>query len=803
MSAAKQERTTRFYEFGPFRVDTVKYVLTRDGEVAQLNLKAFEILLALIENRGQVLEKNELLQRVWPDTVVEENNLARNISALRKALDEQPNEHQYILTIPGRGYRFVASVREVDGASEDLIALSTDGLKVNGSAAFHAAPGARVVEEPVTSEAPERDEALNGKIVPHGRWAIIAIAALAALVIAIPAIFLISRLISGRPQVEAPMPPRKLWQLTFNPGLESEPSWSPDGRMIAYSSDRGGNLDIWVRPVSEGDPIRVTTSEAHDWQPDWAPEGNLLVFRSERDGGGLFVTPVFGGKERKVSSFGSYPHWSPDGGQILFYSSPLREETVEIPKVYVVGLDGQSPREMMSDFLPQFEYFRVAWAPDGKHFSIWGWHRQQRSWGFWNVPLNGGPPVKSEIDSQVNNQIREAAVTFSNFVWSPSGRALYFEGTSQTVKNLWKVEVEPQSLRWIGGPERLTTGAGLDRDIAISPDGGKLAFTTRAEQTRLWSLPFDASAGRINGEGRPITAAGVRAIFPNLSPDGQKLAFVTRRAGKWELWEKSLKDGRETLLAADESQRSQAHWSHDGSRMVYYRSRPVNQANAANAANAEGPRNERNLVLMPAGGGAEQTLATPGASAINVWDWSLDGKWILGGSDRQIPGRHGICLFPIAGAPHAEAQMRMIASHPEKNLYQARFSPDQRWISFIAAPAIEAGISTIYVIPASGGEWTRITEAKYFDDKPRWSPDGRRLYFVSNRTGFFNVWGIGFDPASGQPRGEPFRVTNFESPARMVLPDVATMEMALAADRIILPIMEVSGGIWILENVGR
>ena len=156
MSAAKQEQTTRFYEFGPFRVDTVKYVLTRDGEVVQLNLKAFEILLALIENRGQVLEKNELLQRVWPDTVVEENNLARNISALRKALDEQPNEHQYILTVPGRGYRFVASVREVDGASEDLIALSTDGLKVDGSAAFHAADGAGIVEKPATSEAPER-----------------------------------------------------------------------------------------------------------------------------------------------------------------------------------------------------------------------------------------------------------------------------------------------------------------------------------------------------------------------------------------------------------------------------------------------------------------------------------------------------------------------------------------------------------------------------------------------------------------------------------------------------------------------
>src|SRR5215470_12694418 len=147
MSAVRQERTMRFYEFGPFRVDTVKYVLTRDGEVAPLSLKAFEILLALIENRGQVLEKNDLLQRIWPDTVVEENNLARNISALRKALDEHPNEHQYILTIPGRGYRFVANVREVDGASEDFIALSAGESKTAASAASHAMNGAGTAAE--------------------------------------------------------------------------------------------------------------------------------------------------------------------------------------------------------------------------------------------------------------------------------------------------------------------------------------------------------------------------------------------------------------------------------------------------------------------------------------------------------------------------------------------------------------------------------------------------------------------------------------------------------------------------------
>src|SRR5262245_964035 len=787
MSAVKEERTTRFYEFGPFRVDTVKYVLTRDGEVAPLSLKAFEILLALIENRGQVLVKNELLQRVWPDTVVEENNLARNISALRKALDEQPNEHQYILTVPGRGYRFVASVREVDGASEDFIALSTDGLKVN-TAAFHAMNGSEIAEEPVTDEANEGDDAISGKVVPHRRWVIIALAALAALVLAILTIYLLSR----QSQDDSPPPQRKLWQLTFDPGLESEPSWSPDGRMIAYSSDRSGNFDIWVRPVGEGNPVRVTTSEAHDWQPDWAPEGNYLVFRSERDGGGLFVTPVFGGKERKVSSFGYHPRWSPDGTQILFYSAAIQGDTMETPKVYVAPLDGQPPREVMADFLRQFGFFRVAWRPDGKHLSLWGWSRQDK-WRFWTVPLDGGPLVRSEVDPKVEEQIKEAAVIFTNFLWAPSGRALYFEGFSQSVKNLWKVEVDPQSLRWISGPERLTTGAGPESNLAISPDGRKLAFTARAEQTRIWSLPFDASAGRIKGEGRPLTGAGVKAVFPSLSPDGQSLSFGTRRAGKWELWEKSLKDGRETLLGSDELSRTMSQWSYDGSQQVYHRSRQLNP---------EGSRVEMSLVLAPAGGGAEQTLTTPRREGITAWDWSRDGKWILGGADHQ-PERYAIYLFPIAAAPQAETQKRLITSHPEMNLWQARFSPDQKWISFNAKNANEAGISTIYVVPASGGEWRRITEGKYVDDKPRWSPEGRRIYFVSNRTGFFNVWGIDFDPASGQPRGEPFRVTNFESPARMILPEVSIMEMALAADRIALPIMEVSGGIWILENVGR
>jgi dipeptidyl aminopeptidase/acylaminoacyl peptidase len=147
--------------------------------------------------------------------------------------------------------------------------------------------------------------------------------------------------------------------------------------------------------------------------------------------------------------------------------------------------------------------------------------------------------------------------------------------------------------------------------------------------------------------------------------------------------------------------------------------------------------------------------------------------------------------------------MRIVISHTEYSLWQPRFSPDEQWICFNVLKATESGVSTIYVAPAQDGEWTPVTEGKYWEGKGRWSPDGRTIYFVSNRTGFFNVWGIRFDPRAGKPVGEAFQVTDFESPAQMVLPLLGRLEMALALDRLVLPVMEVSGSIWILENVDQ
>jgi len=106
-------------------------------------------------------------------------------------------------------------------------------------------------------------------------------------------------------------------------------------------------------------------------------------------------------------------------------------------------------------------------------------------------------------------------------------------------------------------------------------------------------------------------------------------------------------------------------------------------------------------------------------------------------------------------------------------------------------------------MPASGGQWIQIAEDKGWDDKPRWSPDGRFVYYVSYRQGFFNVWGVGFDPATGKPVGQPFAVTSFDKPSLMIPTNIPMVELSIVKDRLTLTVEQSSGSIWVLDNVDR
>jgi DNA-binding winged helix-turn-helix (wHTH) protein/TolB-like protein/tetratricopeptide (TPR) repeat protein len=160
-----------FYEFGPFRVDTLKRRLLRGGEIVPLTPKAFDTLLVLVENGGRLVEKDDLMERVWPGVAVEENNLTQNISALRKALGERRGEPQYIATVPGLGYRFIASVEETWPADEESkpvaqaenISTAENGAAQQNGFAHAAKRSTPVIESEIQQAVAENAQPVNSQ----------------------------------------------------------------------------------------------------------------------------------------------------------------------------------------------------------------------------------------------------------------------------------------------------------------------------------------------------------------------------------------------------------------------------------------------------------------------------------------------------------------------------------------------------------------------------------------------------------------------------------------------------------------
>src|SRR5579864_2262223 len=130
MAAGADQRAKPLYEFGPFRVDPEKELLLRGDGTVPLTPKTFQILLVLVRHKKEIVTKDELMKQVWPDTFVEEANLSRNIFLLRKALGESPQDHRYIVTVPGRGYRLAENVRLVPEQEVSIVAATRSKVQI-------------------------------------------------------------------------------------------------------------------------------------------------------------------------------------------------------------------------------------------------------------------------------------------------------------------------------------------------------------------------------------------------------------------------------------------------------------------------------------------------------------------------------------------------------------------------------------------------------------------------------------------------------------------------------------------------
>jgi Tol biopolymer transport system component/DNA-binding winged helix-turn-helix (wHTH) protein len=834
------------WRFGAFEVERRTAELRRNGVAIRLQEQPSQLLLYLLEHAGEIVTREDLRAQLWPaDTFVDfDHALNTAVMKLREALGDSSEKPLYIQTLPRKGYRFVAPVSALPATNgrgaalsraeelgvEDAAPSSTNGNNreaISGEPTSADTTPKMVRAVPPLAGAGDSSADLRGRNADEPRThlsqaaipriAVIRIAVmLGAAILLAAAVFLYLR---PKPVIA---PARSLTRITFDEGLQSDPTWSPDGRYIAYSANRGGTTNIWMQQTSVGDPVQITTGPGPNWQPDWSPDGRYIAYRSDAGENGLFVIPALGGagQERRIATFGYNPRWSPDGSQILF-----QRQSVSWPdnsKFYVVGLDGGPPRRVFDEFFRQHSSFyakSAAWHPDGKRVTIWVRERAvpNPNPAFWTLPLDGGTPVQSEFTPQIRQRFTELAVRIgyergddSKFVWAPSGDALYLERTFRGARSLWRLNIDPRTLR-ATGIEQLTAGAGINSAPAISPDGKRLAFTAASAETSAWLYPLDADKGSITGPGTSATSPGVDAWMPTLTRDGSKLAFSGVRAGETRLWVKSLPDGRELPLFVDSYNRNNAQWSPDGTRLAYLRQlrdRVPEMISMWSAAQimvwSAQSRQEEAVTSLSTRRSAKEPLV-----AQFLFDWSPDGRSLLVSKTFDLQDVT-VWQVPISAAPHAELQEREIIAKPGFQIWQPYFSPDGQWIAFEATSLQDPsgqteGRSSLYVMRATGGPWIPIVNDSNCVDKPRWSPDGKTIYFLFLPSGgsFFNVWAVHFNPETGKAVGKPFQVTSLDSPSRMIPRDMAHVEISVSQKSLVTTLEQVSGGIWVLDNVDR
>jgi serine/threonine-protein kinase len=532
------------------------------------------------------------------------------------------------------------------------------------------------------ADPPEPEGAAAGP--RRGRWGLAAAVALAVLAFAVG--FALRR--PAPPPAPLVGPDTVVRQLTFEPGLETEPSFSPDGNYVAYTTDGQGSLDIVVVPVAGGAARRLVATASDEAQPAWSPDGTQVAFTAARDadgrlkatgglsalspfvqgeGGDVFLVPAAGGTPVRLVEHGAYPAWSPDGRTIAF-----QREQAGQRDIWTVPASGGEPRRLTDD--PDLDY-QPAWSPDGRWVAY-------ASAGLKVVRSDGSAPPRT-LAVPVEGVLAPA--------WSADGRWLYFAASrsrEESWTSLWRVAFRDGT--GASPVERITLGELADVDPSVAAVGGRLAYGRVSYSPDLWELEVRTGALR------RITATSCLEDYPHASPDGRTLAFHSDRSGKTGLYTIGV-DGRGLQpVTGPNVVATMPRWSPDGRTLAF-----VSQAATGWA-----------IALRPVDGITVRNLVSaPESSGVQGPQWSPDGRRIA--FSRIDPGgRYSIRVADLQGAE------REIVAPGGLALFPA-WSPDGRRIAFQREAN---GPRQIWVVPAEGGEARAASAGTAELSHPQWSP---------------------------------------------------------------------------------
>ena len=516
-------------------------------------------------------------------------------------------------------------------------------------------------------------------------------------------------------------------RLTADPGLEVQPTVSPDGRHVAYAAGNSLRTHILVRPVAGGRTIPLTNDTTeNEWFPHWSPDGSRILYLSR---GGVFSAPAFGGPARQEIPTRSAASvttavWSRDGKEIAFVRADsllARDLATGNVRLIATGNDLHS----------------CSWSPTGERIACVSGNSFYGTVGITTGGAMFGNLAPSQIVLVSAAGGKPVAVTDSTSLhqspaWGPDGRTLYYVSNHEGTRDVYAQRLDRRGRRE-GAALRLTTGVGA-HSVTFTADGSRLVYAVYGHSANVWSVPIPGRSPIGQGAATPVTSGNQTVEGVRISGDRRWLVFDSDLRGNSDVYRVSLAGGEPERLTSSPVDDFRGVISPDGKELAYH--------------TFEG--GTRNVFLLPLDGGPPQPLTSPVMPGLSMPNWSSDGTALT--FFHLATSRTFVMRRDVSGR---WSTPRLVA----RDAWRPDWSPDGRQIVFVSATSGRIGIA-----PADSGAQRELYVPSAGDPRAElaiFSEDGREVYFKSHdeklRASFWSV------PAGG---GRPRLLVRFDDPVR-------------------------------------
>ncbi|MBX7174816.1 MAG: winged helix-turn-helix domain-containing protein [Pyrinomonadaceae bacterium] len=709
-------KTNRFYRFNGFQLEVDERLLKQGAEIIPITSKAFDILIVLLENRGKIVEKETLLNRVWADTFISEATLAQNILTLRRILGKGTNGKKIIETVPRFGYRFIAEVSEI--SNNDIVQTErhlNEETNREPKLIYGEAPG---VEKRETSIDSHRKNSSN----PFLQFISTTIGqnkltfTILIILISIGGIFGAWQfLLNSSTMASHQFEKIQLTKLTVN-GKIARVAISPSGKYLSYVETNGEENTLFLKQIATETLIKLVATRSSIIGITFSPNEDYIYFVSHLKNESLPTAakktlskiPMLGGIPNQIAeNIDSPVAFSADYRQMVFVRNSFTENESAL---IIANPDGKNERKLTTrQFRERFMTDGLSWSPDGK--SIVCPVRTNKNGQFFMEALvvNAENGEQKSLTEKKWNWVGQTT-------WLKDGSGVIFPAYgehSQTLTDeIWLVSFPS------GESRQITNGISGYFGLGSTADSNQLVTIKSDLLTNLWTAPIENP-----GQGKKINQKLAESSLLNLgiswTSDG-KILYSSEQNGNIDVWSMDTDGTDQKQITSEPSAEFVPQLSSDGKYLVFLSNR------------------EGKLDVWRSKADGSEMLRLSNAKNVTSPSISPDGKWVFYSASTENSLTPFVWKVSIDGGEPIQIN--------STQTYKPQISPDGNSIVCYYPSAAQPRILQLTILSAQDGKVIKQfsdTEIQVIPDlSPSivWTPDSKTVLLTKEKNGVLNIW---------------------------------------------------------------